>query len=51
MWYAVFYFVMVVVFTFFYTDVLFSQQNYGDNLKRQGARFPAWCVVRPRRNI
>jgi preprotein translocase subunit SecY len=25
------YFFMVVVFTFFYTDVLFAQQNYGDN--------------------
>ena len=28
------YFMMVVVFTFFYTDVLFSQQNYGENLKK-----------------
>lgn len=36
-WYAIIYFVTVVLFTFFYTDVLFSQQNYGDNLKRQGA--------------
>lgn len=31
-------FIMVVAFTFFYTDVLFQQQNYGDNLKRVGAR-------------
>lgn len=37
-WYALFYFLMVVVFTFFYTDVLFAQQNYGESLKRQGAR-------------
>ena len=29
---------MVVLFTFFYTDVLFGQQNYGDNLKKQGAK-------------
>ncbi|HQF61748.1 MAG TPA: preprotein translocase subunit SecY [Anaerolineaceae bacterium] len=36
--YAVLYFLMVVAFTFFYTDVLFTQQNYGDNLKKQGAR-------------
>jgi preprotein translocase subunit SecY len=38
------YFVMVVAFTFFYTDVLFTQQNYGENLKRQGAQIPG--VVR-----
>ena len=31
---------MVVGFTFFYTDVLFAQQNYGENLKRSGARIP-----------
>jgi preprotein translocase subunit SecY len=31
---------MVVAFTFFYTDVLFQQQNYGDNLKKQGAQIP-----------
>jgi preprotein translocase subunit SecY len=31
---------MVVAFTFFYTSVLFDQQNYGDNLKRQGASIP-----------
>jgi preprotein translocase subunit SecY len=38
--YWVTYFVMVVVFTFFYTDVLFTQQNYGENLKRVGAQIP-----------
>jgi preprotein translocase subunit SecY len=38
------YFFTVVLFTFFYTDVLFTQQNYGDNLKRQGAQIPG--VVR-----
>ncbi len=31
---------MVVLFTFFYTDVLFAQQNYGENLKRAGAQIP-----------
>ena len=31
---------MVVGFTFFYTDVLFAQQNYGENLKRAGAQIP-----------
>lgn len=39
-WYAILFFFMVVVFTFFYTDVLFAQQNYGENLKRQGAQIP-----------
>lgn len=34
------YFLMVVVFTFFYTSVLFDQQNYGDNLKKVGATVP-----------
>jgi len=38
--YWVFYFLMVVAFTFFYTDVLFAQQNYGENLKRVGAQIP-----------
>lgn len=42
--YALLYFLMVVAFTFFYTDVLFQQQNYGENLKRQGAQIPG--VVR-----
>ncbi len=43
-WYSLLYFFMVVIFTFFYTDVLFSQQNYGENLKKQGAQIPG--VVR-----
>lgn len=38
--YWVLYFLMVVGFTFFYTNVLFQQQNYGENLKRVGARIP-----------
>jgi preprotein translocase subunit SecY len=38
--YWVLYFLMVVAFTFFYTDVLFAQQNYGENLKRAGAQIP-----------
>jgi len=39
-WYWVLYFIMVVGFTFFYTDVLFAQQDYGQNLKRAGAQIP-----------
>ena len=33
-------FIFVVGFAFFYTDVLFAQQNYGENLKRSGAQIP-----------
>ncbi|HEY9077798.1 MAG TPA: preprotein translocase subunit SecY [Anaerolineaceae bacterium] len=43
-WYGLMYFIMVVGFTFFYTDVLFGQQAYGENLKKQGAQIPG--VVR-----
>lgn len=39
-WYGFLFFLMVVAFSFFYTDVIFSQQNYGENLKRQGAQVP-----------
>jgi preprotein translocase subunit SecY len=39
-YYWALFFVMVVAFTFFYTDVVFSQQNYGENLKRVGAQVP-----------
>jgi preprotein translocase subunit SecY len=34
------YFLFVVIFTFFYTSVIFDQQNYGENLKRAGATVP-----------
>ena len=43
-WYPVMFFVLVVLFTYFYTDVMFTQQNYGENLKKQGAQIPG--VVR-----
>ena len=42
--YYVMYFLMVVGFTFFYTDIIFAQQNYGENLKKVGAQIPG--VVR-----
>jgi preprotein translocase subunit SecY len=42
--YPIIYFILVVAFSFFYTDVLFTQQNYGETLKRQGAQIPG--VVR-----
>jgi preprotein translocase subunit SecY len=31
---------MVVAFTYFYTTVLFEQQNTSENLKRSGAQIP-----------
>jgi preprotein translocase subunit SecY len=42
--YPVIFFILVVAFSFFYTDVLFTQQNYGETLKKQGAQIPG--VVR-----
>lgn len=38
--YWMLYFLMVVTFTYFYTTVIFDQQNYGENLKRQRAQIP-----------
>jgi preprotein translocase subunit SecY len=38
--YQLIYFIFVVAFTFFYTDVMFTQQNYGENLKKVGAQIP-----------
>ena len=34
------YFVLVVAFTFFYTDVMFNQQNLPENLQKQGGFIP-----------
>jgi preprotein translocase subunit SecY len=38
------YFLMVVGFTYFYTDMVFQQQNLPENLKRQGGFIPG---IRP----
>ena len=38
--YWIMYFLMVVGFTYFYTDVMFQQQNLSENLKRQGGFIP-----------
>lgn len=38
--YWLLYFIFVVALSFFYTDVMFTQQNYGDNLKKMGAQIP-----------
>jgi preprotein translocase subunit SecY len=42
--YWIFYFLMVVGFTYFYTDVIFQQQNLAENLRRQGGFIPG---IRP----
>jgi len=38
--YWVTYFIMVALFTFFYTDIIFKQQNLADSLQRQGGFIP-----------
>jgi preprotein translocase subunit SecY len=48
--YPIVFFLMVVGFTFFYTDVLFTQQNYGENLKKQGAQIPGIARGVPTQN-
>ena len=42
--YYIMYFLMVFGFTYFYTDMVFQQQNLPDNLKRQGGFIPG---IRP----
>lgn len=43
-WYYFFYFWMVVGLTYFYTDVIFQQQNLPESLQRQGGFVPG---IRP----
>jgi preprotein translocase subunit SecY len=38
--YWVMYFLMVIAFTYFYTDVIFRQQNLAESLQRQGGFIP-----------
>jgi preprotein translocase subunit SecY len=42
--YWILYFLMVIGFTYFYTDVIFRQQNLAENLRRQGGFIPG---IRP----
>ena len=42
--YWFFYFMLTVVFTYFYTDVMFRQQKIADNLQKQGGFIPG---IRP----
>jgi preprotein translocase subunit SecY len=43
-WYWVFEFVLVVAFTYFYTDVMIQNQKLGESLQRQGGFIPG---IRP----
>ena len=40
------YFVLVIVFTYFYTDMMFQQQNMAETLQKQGGFIPG---IRPGR--
>jgi preprotein translocase subunit SecY len=42
--YGILYFLMVIGFTYFYTDVIFRQQNLPDTLQKQGGFIPG---IRP----
>jgi preprotein translocase subunit SecY len=42
--YWILYFVLVIAFTYFYTDIVFQQQNLAENLQRQGGFIPG---IRP----
>ncbi len=43
-WYWIMYFLLVIAFTYFYTDVIFRQQNLPETLQRQGGFIPG---IRP----
>jgi len=45
--YWIFVFITVVIFTFFYTIVVFQQQNLSENLQRQGGFIPGIRPGRP----
>jgi preprotein translocase subunit SecY len=44
--YWIMYFVLVILFTYFYTDMIFQQQNMADSLQKQGGFIPG---IRPGR--
>lgn len=45
--YWVAYFIMVVAFTYFYTDIIFRQQNVAETLRRQGGVIEGFREGRP----
>ena len=44
MWYAIFYFMLVVLFTYFYTAVTFDPKSISENIQKQGGYIPG---IRP----
>lgn len=48
--YWIFYFLLVVGFTFFYTDIMIKQQNISENLQRQGGFIPGKRPGKPTQN-
>ncbi|TMC22792.1 MAG: preprotein translocase subunit SecY [Chloroflexi bacterium] len=46
-WYWVFYFLLVVAFTYFYAYVVWQQQNIPENLQKQGAFIPGYRPGEP----
>lgn len=40
LWYSIFYFVLVVLFTFFYTAVTFDPKSISENIQKQGGYIP-----------
>jgi preprotein translocase subunit SecY len=45
--FIIFTFVLVIIFTFFYTVVIFQQQNLAENLQKQGGFIPGIRPGRP----
>lgn len=43
-WYSIFYFMLVVLFTYFYTAVTFDPKSIADNIQKQGGYIPG---IRP----
>jgi len=44
LWYSMFYFILVVVFTYFYTAITFDPKSISDNIQKQGGYVPG---IRP----
>lgn len=44
LWYSIFYFILVVIFTYFYTAVTFDPKSISENIQKQGGYVPG---IRP----
>jgi preprotein translocase subunit SecY len=47
LFYGIFYFILVVAFTYFYTEIIFKPDNIAENLQKQGGFIPG---IRPGRH-